>query len=133
MNTPPYFLFPLGNITSAGSVISDVRQFQLCSFEFTHSENQDCDLCTFGLHSDMAVKETFVRARVDSRLKADSEAILAQLGLTTADAIRIFLHQVRIQRGLPFELKIKEDNSDILLPPSMRNAVLESFYDDEAR
>jgi len=81
----------------------------------------------------MAVKETFVRARVDSRLKTESEAILSQLGLTTADAIRIFLHQVRIQRGLPFELKIKEDNSDILLPASMRNTVLESFYDDEAQ
>ena len=88
---------------------------------------------TFGLHSDMALKETFVRARVDSRLKADSEAILGQLGLTTADAIRIFLHQVRIQRGLPFELKIKEDNSDLLRTSSMRNAVLESFYEDETR
>lgn len=81
----------------------------------------------------MAVKETFVRARVDSRLKIDSEAILERLGLTTADAIRIFLHQVRMQRGLPFDLKLREDNSDILLPTSMRVAVLDSFYDDEAR
>ncbi len=106
---------------------------ELSSVEFTRSECQDCVLSTFGPHSDMALKETFVRARVDARLKMDSEAILGQLGLTTADAIRIFLHQVRIQRGLPFDLKIKEDNSDILLPTSMRNAVLESFYDDEAR
>jgi len=81
----------------------------------------------------MALKETFVRARVDARLKTDSEAILGQLGLTTAEAIRIFLHQVRIQRGLPFDLKIKEDNSDILRAASSRSAVLESFYDDEAR
>jgi len=108
-------------------------EFQLCSFEFAHSGDQGCASVTFGPHSDMALKETFVRARVDSRFKTDSEAILGQLGLTTADAIRIFLHQVRIQRGLPFELKIKEDNSDILRPSSTRNAVLESFYDDEAR
>lgn len=81
----------------------------------------------------MAVKETFVRARVDSRLKIDSEAIFERLGLTTADAIRIFLHQVRMQRGLPFDLKLREDNNDILLPTAMRVAVLDSFYDDEAR
>ena len=62
-----------------------------------------------------------------------SHGIKGITGLTTADAIRIFLHQVRIQRGLPFELKIKEDNSDILRTSSTRNAVLESFYDDEAR
>ncbi len=80
----------------------------------------------------MALKETFVRARVDARLKTESEAILGQLGLTTAEAIRIFLHQVRIQRGLPFDLKIKEDNSDILRAAPTRSAVLESFYDDEA-
>jgi DNA-damage-inducible protein J len=81
----------------------------------------------------MATKETFVRARIDSRLKIDSEAILERLGLTTADAIRIFLHQVRMQRGLPFDLKLREDNSDILLPTSMRVSVLDSFYDDKAR
>ncbi|NBV97146.1 MAG: type II toxin-antitoxin system RelB/DinJ family antitoxin [Verrucomicrobia bacterium] len=49
----------------------------------------------------MALKETFVRARVDERLKRDTERILGHLGLTTTEAIRIFLHQVRRTRGLP--------------------------------
>jgi len=78
----------------------------------------------------MALKETYVRARVDERLKRDSEHILNELGLSTTEAIRIFLHQVRIHRGLPFDLRIKEDNSDILLPVTIRQSALDSVYDD---
>lgn len=78
----------------------------------------------------MARKETYVRARVDERLKRESEEILLALGLTTTEAIRIFLHQVRLHKGLPFDLRIKEDNSDILLPTSMRMKALDSLYDD---
>ncbi len=78
----------------------------------------------------MAVKESYVRARVDDRLKQDSEEILNELGITTTEAIRIFLHQVKIHRGLPFDLRIKEDNSDILLPVAIRRSALDSVYDD---
>ncbi len=78
----------------------------------------------------MALKETYVRARVDDRLKRESEQVLEALGLTTAEAIRIFLHQVRIHRGMPFDLRLKEDNLDILLPVATRRAALDSLYDD---
>lgn len=78
----------------------------------------------------MPVKECYVRARVDSRLKRDSERILKDLGLTTTEAIRIFLHQVRRYKGLPFDVRLKEDNSDILLPVAARQAALDSVYDD---
>lgn len=78
----------------------------------------------------MALKETYVRARVDDRLKRESEKILDALGLTTTEAIRIFLHQVRLHKGLPFDLRLKEDNSDILLPGATRRAALDSIYDD---
>ncbi|MCX6936129.1 MAG: type II toxin-antitoxin system RelB/DinJ family antitoxin [Verrucomicrobia bacterium] len=78
----------------------------------------------------MAVKETYVRARVDNRLKRDSELILHELGLTTTDAIRIFLHQVCRHKGLPFDLRLKEDNSDVLLPTAIRQSTLDAVYDD---
>lgn len=78
----------------------------------------------------MPSKETYVRARVDARLKRDTETILHELGLTTTDAIRIFLHQVRRHKGLPFDLRLKEDNSDILLPLSIRQSAIDSVYDD---
>lgn len=78
----------------------------------------------------MPLKESYVRARVDNRLKQDSELILQELGLTTTDAIRIFLHQVCRHKGLPFDVRLKEDNSDILLPATLRQSALDSVYDD---
>lgn len=78
----------------------------------------------------MPVKESYVRARVDNRLKRDSERILHELGLTTTDAIRIFLHQIRRHKGLPFDLRLKEDNADLLMPAAIRQSALDSVYDD---
>ena len=73
---------------------------------------------------------SYVRARVHNHLKQDSGLILRKLGLTTTEAIRIFLHQVRRHKGLPFRLRLREDNSDILLPVAMRQSALDSVYAD---
>jgi DNA-damage-inducible protein J len=78
----------------------------------------------------MITKEAYVRARIDEDLKSDAESILRQLGLNTAEAIRLFLSQVRLRKGIPFAIRLAEDNSDILMPVESRQAVLDSFYDD---
>ena len=54
----------------------------------------------------MKTETTMVRVRIDTALKEESEAILTSLGLNMTDAIRIYLNQVRIHKGIPFELKI---------------------------
>jgi DNA-damage-inducible protein J len=46
--------------------------------------------------------ESLVRARVDSKTKRESEAMLASMGLTMSEAIRLFLVQTVRQRRLPF-------------------------------
>ena len=51
-------------------------------------------------------KTDSVYMRIDPTLKANSEAVLRQLGLTHNDAINIFLNQVVLQRGLPFSVKM---------------------------
>jgi len=81
----------------------------------------------------MKTKDTYVRARVDNRLKRDTERILDRLGLSTTEAIRLFLVQVRIQKGLPFHVGLNpgtRGNEDILLPARMRQSALDSVYDD---
>jgi DNA-damage-inducible protein J len=79
----------------------------------------------------MALKGSYVRARIDADLKEESEAILDRLGLTTAEAIRLFLVQVRLRNGLPFNLEIpRGENDDLLLPSRMRQAALDSVYED---
>jgi len=69
---------------------------------------------------------------VESRLKRDVEAVFARLGINTAEAIRMFLSQVRLRKGLPFPVAMPE-NEDLLLPASMRQRALDLVYDDEAR
>ena len=50
-------------------------------------------------------KNTTVNVRVDSDVKEQAGAILASLGMSLSDAFNLMLHQVRIVRGLPFEVK----------------------------
>ena len=58
----------------------------------------------------MALDAT-VRARVDSKLKEDVEEILAEIGLSTSQAITMFLKGVKRERGIPFELKIPNETT----------------------
>jgi DNA-damage-inducible protein J len=51
-------------------------------------------------------KTITISARVEPNLKRKVDKILNQLGLTTAQAITLFLKQVELQQGLPFEVKI---------------------------
>ena len=51
-------------------------------------------------------KEATVRARLEPHLKADTEKLLHQLGLTASQAISIFYSQILLRRGLPFEVAL---------------------------
>lgn len=55
--------------------------------------------------------DTTVRARIDSNLKNEVEAIFHELGLTTSQAITLFLKKVKIEKGIPFELKIPNETT----------------------
>ena len=75
------------------------------------------------------MKDAIVRARVEPLLKEEAEDVFERLGISTTEAIRMFLTQVKLRRGLPFVVEIPGD-SDILLPASSRQATLDSCYDD---
>jgi addiction module RelB/DinJ family antitoxin len=45
-------------------------------------------------------------ARVEPELKEKADAILARLGMSSSDAVNIFLSQVVLRDGLPFEVRI---------------------------
>jgi len=50
-------------------------------------------------------KNTTVNLRVDSEVKEQAAEILNSLGLSLSEAFNLLLHQVRIVRGLPFEIR----------------------------
>jgi DNA-damage-inducible protein J len=47
-----------------------------------------------------------VRCRINPEVKAQAEEILASIGMSTSDAMRLFLKQVAIRGAFPLELKI---------------------------
>lgn len=51
-------------------------------------------------------KDSVVRARVEPALKKNAERVLAQLGLSTSQAITLFLRQIELRKGLPFAVEI---------------------------
>jgi DNA-damage-inducible protein J len=51
-------------------------------------------------------KTATIRARVEPELKRGAEAVLKRLGLTSSEAINLFLAQVRLTKGLPFPVRI---------------------------
>ena len=52
-----------------------------------------------------------VRARIDSDLKNEVEVIFHELGLNTSQAITLFLKKVKMEKGIPFELKVPNETT----------------------
>lgn len=48
-------------------------------------------------------------ARVEPEVKEQAELVLEKLGIPMSNAIGLFLRQVVLQRGIPFELKLPEN------------------------
>jgi DNA-damage-inducible protein J len=48
----------------------------------------------------------FVRARIDETLKTEATIVLAELGLTVSDVVRIVLTKVAKDKALPFEMRV---------------------------
>ncbi|MFP5212631.1 MAG: type II toxin-antitoxin system RelB/DinJ family antitoxin [Acidobacteriota bacterium] len=51
----------------------------------------------------MATQNAVVRARIDGRIKAEAEAVLASIGLTVSDAFRMMMVKIAAEKALPFE------------------------------
>ena len=49
------------------------------------------------------VATALVQARVDATIKAEAAAVLATIGLTVSDAVRLMLIRVAQEKALPFE------------------------------
>lgn len=51
-------------------------------------------------------KTAMIRARTEPALKDEVDRILHQLGMTSTEAINLFYRQVKLRKGLPFDVKI---------------------------
>lgn len=49
-----------------------------------------------------------VFARVEPEIKEQAEQVLEKLGIPMSNAVSMFLRQVVLQRGIPFEMKLPQ-------------------------
>jgi DNA-damage-inducible protein J len=54
-------------------------------------------------------KNATINMRVDASLKTDVERILHALGISTTEAINMFLNRVRLSKGIPFSVQMTDD------------------------
>ena len=47
--------------------------------------------------------------RINEKIKKEVTPILSDLGISLSEAINMFLHQVKLNKGIPFELRIKNN------------------------
>ena len=50
--------------------------------------------------------DTVVRARIDGQVKERAARVLADMGLSVSDAIRLLLVRVAAEKALPFDIKV---------------------------
>ena len=72
-------------------------------------------------------KSETIRARVEPALKRDAEAVLKKIGLTSSEAITLFLTQVRLTKGLPFPLRIPNKQTRQAIKDAREGKNLEIF------
>jgi DNA-damage-inducible protein J len=47
-----------------------------------------------------------VHVRIDKKIKAKASKVLASMGLSVSDAVRVLLTRVAAEKALPFEVKV---------------------------
>ncbi len=56
-------------------------------------------------------KTATIQTRIEPGLKAEVETILGKLGLSPSDAIALYYNQIALNKGLPFEVKIPNEDT----------------------
>lgn len=81
-----------------------------------------------------AKKTAYIRARVRPHIKKDAERVLNRLGISTTDAISVFLKQISLQNGLPFSVKIPNEETQAAFREDLSNAKeytdVDEMFDD---
>ena len=68
-----------------------------------------------------------VHARLDTKTKKASEAVLRKIGMTPTDAVRLLYRQIALRGEFPVELRVPNSLTAKTLTKSDRNEEIEVF------
>ena len=77
-------------------------------------------------------KSSSVFSRVEPELKEQAEEVLSQLGIPMANAINLFLRQIVLRRGIPFDVRLPHNapHNFYAIPPEQLDAEIQKGFDD---
>lgn len=82
------------------------------------------------------MRNATIRARTEDWLKGEVEDIFKNLGMTPSEAINLFYNQVRLRKGLPFNVLIPNEETEQVLRDTdegknlVRYETLEDMFED---
>jgi DNA-damage-inducible protein J len=68
-----------------------------------------------------------IHARIDPRLKKSAERVFSRIGISTTEAIRLFLKQVELHKGLPFPIAIPNAETAAAMRAANNPAALKRY------
>ncbi|HED06496.1 MAG TPA: type II toxin-antitoxin system RelB/DinJ family antitoxin [Ignavibacteria bacterium] len=74
-------------------------------------------------------KSAVIQARIDPSVKTKAQKILSKLNISMSEAISLFLTQVSLNKGIPFEIKIPNKLTRDTLLKSERGEELHEVSD----
>jgi len=78
----------------------------------------------------ISAKET-TSMKLDREVKEQAKLIFKELGLTMGEAVNIFLNQVTLHKGLPFEVKIPNEETQKAIEEARNGINMESTSIEE--
>ncbi|MGQ0663728.1 MAG: type II toxin-antitoxin system RelB/DinJ family antitoxin [Pseudomonadota bacterium] len=72
-------------------------------------------------------KTAMIRARMEPTLKKEAERVLAKVGLSPTEAIRLFYKQVWLSKGLPFEVRVPNATTRAAVAEARSGKPLKTF------
>lgn len=78
----------------------------------------------------MTTKNSVVRARIDGDIKAEAEAVLAAIGLTSSEAFRMMMTRIAKEKMLPFEPLVPNNETIAAIKAARRGELVKAGSTD---
>ncbi|NYT46706.1 MAG: type II toxin-antitoxin system RelB/DinJ family antitoxin [Candidatus Methanofishera endochildressiae] len=78
----------------------------------------------------ISIKET-TSVKLNKDAKEQAKLIFNELGITMGDAFNMFLSQVNLHKGIPFEIKIPNDTTKQVIKDARLGKNIQDFSLDE--
>jgi DNA-damage-inducible protein J len=74
-----------------------------------------------------AVKTRMIHARIEPKLQESAARVFSKIGISTTEAIRLFLKQVELHKGLPFPVTIPNAQTVAAMMETNDHAALKRY------